>query len=67
MDSFLPFWSENYQKVPEMSYFMQFLPILGPYEPLKGPLHYQQSTLKGSYSLESLHKLLLPENGFISI
>ena len=49
-----------------MSYFMQFLPILGPYDPLKGPLHYQESTFKGSYSLKSLHKLVLPENVLIS-
>ena len=45
---------------------MQFLPILGPYDPLKGPLHYQESTLNGSYSLKSLHKLVLPENVLIS-
>ena len=50
-----------------MSYFMQFWPILGPYDPLKSPLHYQRSTLKGSYSPKSLHKLVLPENGSISI
>ena len=50
-----------------MSYFMQFWPILGPYYPLRGPLQCQQSTFKGSYSLKSLYKLVLPENGFISI
>ena len=50
-----------------MSYFMQFWPILGPYDPLKSPLHYQRSTLKGSYSPKILHKIVLPENGFISI
>ena len=38
-----------------------------PYDALKGPLQGQQSTFKGSYSPKSLHKLVLPENGFISI
>ena len=46
---------------------MLFWPILGPYYPLKGPLQYQQSTFKGLYSPNSLHNLILPENGFISI
>jgi len=46
---------------------MQFWPILEPYNPLRGPLHYQQSTLKGSYFPKSLHKLVLPENRSISI
>ena len=46
---------------------MQFWPILGPHDPLKSPLHYQQIAFNGSYSLKSLHKLVLPENGFISI
>ena len=46
---------------------MQFWPFLGPHDPLKSPLHHQQSTLNGSYSLKSLHKLVLSENGFISI
>ena len=46
---------------------MQFWPILGPYDPHRGPLQYQQSTFKGSYSLKSLYKLVLPENRFISI
>ena len=50
-----------------MSYFMQFWPILGPIDALKGPLYYQESTFKGSYSLKSLHELVLPENWFISI
>ena len=50
-----------------MSYFMQFWPILRPYDPLKSPVHYQRSTLKGSYFPKSLHKLVLPENGSISI
>ena len=45
---------------------MQFWPILGPYDPLKGPLHYQRSTLNGTYSPEILHKIVLPENGLIS-
>ena len=61
------FWSENGRKVPKMSYFMLFWPILGQYHPLKSSLHYQRSTWKGSYSLEILHKILLPENVFISI
>ena len=38
-----------------------------PYDALRGPLQGQQSTFKGSYSPKSLHKLVLPENGFISI
>ena len=59
---FYLFWSKNVQKVPIMSYFMQFWPILGPYDPLKGFLHYQESNFKGSYSLNSLHKLVLKEN-----
>ena len=46
---------------------MQFWPILGQYVPLRGPLQYQKSTFKRSYSPKSLHKLVLPENGFISI
>ena len=50
-----------------MSYFMQFLPILGPYDPLKSPVHYQESTLNGSYFPKSPHKLVLPENGSNSI
>ena len=60
-------WSENVRKVSKMTYFMQFWPILGPYDPLKSPLHYQQSTLHGSYSPVLLYKIVLPENGFISI
>ena len=47
--------------------FMQFWPILGLYDPVKGPLHYQQSTLKGPYSPKSLHKFILSENGFTFI
>ena len=35
--------------------------------PPKSPLHYQESTFKGSYSPKSLFKLVLLENGFISI
>ena len=35
------------KKVPKMSYSMKIWPILGPYEPLKGPLQYQKSTFKG--------------------
>ena len=50
-----------------MSYFMQFWSILGLYDPLKGPLHYQRTTLKVSHSPESLHKIVLPEYGLISI
>ena len=50
-----------------MSYFMQFWPILGPYGPLTDPLHYHRSMLKGSYSPKIIHKIVLPENGFISI
>ena len=53
---------ENVRKVPKMSKFMQFWPILGLYDPVKGPFHYQRSMLKGSYSPKSLHKFILPEN-----
>ena len=64
MDSFLSFlkwkWSESAQNVI-------FHAILKPYDPLKSSLHYQRSTLKGSYSPKILHKIVLPENGFISI
>ena len=66
MNSSLSFWSGNVQKVTKASHFMQFWPILGPYDPLKSPLHYQESTFNGSYSLKSLHKLVLPENALIS-
>ena len=61
------FWSANVPKMPKMSYFMQFWPILGSYDPLKGPLHYQQSTLNDSYFSKILHKLERPENWYISI
>ena len=57
----------KWPKSATMSYFMQFWPILRPYDPLKSPVHYQGSTLKGSYFPKSLHKLVLPENGSISI
>ena len=50
-----------------MSYFIQLWPIYEPYDPLRGSLQDQQSTFDGSYSTKSLHKLVLPENGFISI
>ena len=40
---------------------------MGPYDPLKSHLHYQWRAFKGSYSPKSLHKLVLPENGSISI
>ena len=46
---FYSFWCENDQKVPKMSYLMQFWPIFGPYDRLKSPLHYQRSTVKGSF------------------
>ena len=61
------FWSENYRKVPKISYFMPFWPIFGPYDPLKSPLHYQQRTLQDSYSPKVFHEIVLPENGFISV
>ena len=41
--------------------------ILGQYNPLKSPLHYQQSMLKRLYSPKILNKIALPENGLISI
>ena len=62
MDSFLSFLKWKWPKSAKMSYFMQFWPILGPYDPLKGPFHYQESTFEGSYSTKSLHKLVLQEN-----
>ena len=58
---------EMFEKSPKISNFMQLQPILGSYDPLKSPLHYQQSTLKGSYSPKIQHKVLIPEYGFISI
>ena len=67
MDSFLSFSAWKWPKSAKMSYFMQFWPILGPYDPLRSPVHYQRSTLKGSYFPKSLYKLVLPENGSISI
>ena len=57
----------QWPKSAKILYFMQFWPILRPYDPLKSPVHYQGSTLKGSYFPKSLHKLVLPENGSISI
>ena len=67
MDSFLSFLKWKWPKSAKMSYFMQFWPILGPYDPLKSPWYYQRSTLNGSYSPKILHKIVLPGNGFISI
>ena len=62
MYSILTFIKWKCSKSAQNVIFMQFWPILGPYDPLKGPLHYQESTFKGSYSLKSLHKLVLQEN-----
>ena len=67
MDSFLSFLIWKWPKSAKTSYFMQFWPILRPYDPLKSPLHYQKSTLQGSYSPKSLHKFILSENGFTFI
>ena len=47
--------------------YQVILTNFGPFDPLKSPLHYQRSTLKGSYFPIRLHKLLLSENGSISI
>ena len=47
--------------------YQVILAIMGPYDPLKSPLHDQQSTLQGSYSPKILHSIVLPVNGFISI
>ena len=55
--------SKNAQNV----IFHAILANFEPYDALRGPLQDQQSTFKGSYSPESLYKLVLPENGFISI
>ena len=55
---FYLFWSEKVRNVPKMTYFMQFWPILGPYDPLIGPLHYQRSILNGSYFTKILHTLI---------
>ena len=46
--------------------YQVILAIMGPYDPLKSPLHYQQSTLQDSYSPKILHKIVLQEIGFIS-
>ena len=41
--------------------------ILGQYDPLKSPLHYQQSMLKRLYSPKILNKIVLPEmDSFLS-
>ena len=37
--------------------YQVILAIMGPYDPLKSPLHYQQSTLQDSYSPKILHKI----------
>ena len=47
--------------------YQVILAIMGAYDPLKSPLHDQQSTLQGSYSPKILHSIVLPVNGFISI
>ena len=57
---FYLFWSESVWKVPKMSYFLQFWPT-------QKPLTLPKSTFTCSYSTKSLHELVLPENGFISI
>ena len=59
------FEAKIFEKCPNVI-FRAILAILGPYDPLKSPLHYQQSMLNGSYSPKSLYKLVLSENGFIS-
>ena len=47
---------------------MNFMAVLiyATQNPLKSSLYYHWSTLKGSYHLKSLHKLVLPENVLIS-
>ena len=67
MDLFLVYVKWKCTKCTQKLYIYPFWPIFGPSDPLKGPLHYYQSTFYGSYSPKSLHKLVLPENGFISI
>ena len=64
MDSFLSFLKWKWPKSAKMPYFIQFWPILGPYDPHKSPLYYQRSTLNGSCSPKILHKIVLPEIGF---
>ena len=65
-DSFLSFLKRKCSKSAQNVIFHGFWPILGPYDPLKIPLHYQQSMINGSYTLKSLHKLVLPETVLIS-
>ena len=64
MDLFLSF---SACKFSQSAQIVIFHAILGPYDPLKSPLNYQQGMLQGSYSPKILHKIELPENGFISI
>ena len=52
--------------MPIVVYLAIFWPIFWPPNPLKSPLYYQWSTFKGSYSIKSLHKLVLPEDVFNS-
>ena len=58
MDSLSYFLRWKLSKSAQNVIFHVIWPILGPYDPLKGFLHYQESTVKGSYSLNSLHKLV---------
>ena len=67
MDSFLSFLKWKCSKNAQNVIFHAILANFEPYDPLRGLLQDQQSTFKGSYSPKSLHKLVLPENGFISI
>ena len=67
MNSFLSFLKWKCSKSAQNVIFHAILANFEPYDPLRGLLQDQQSTFKGSYSPKSLHKLVLPENGFISI
>ena len=44
----------------------RFWTIFWLFDPLKGPLYYQQLTFGGSYSPKSFLKLALPDNASIS-
>ena len=47
--------------------YLVILIIFRPSDPLKSPIYQHRSTPRSSYSPKSLQKIVLPENGFISI
>ena len=57
---------EMYLMYPEVVYLVFLVILSPPPNPFKVPLYYQWSTSKGSYSVKSLHKLVLSETVIIS-